>query len=125
MSAAWLAGAGTQTEIEVPVSARVTGDEVSDSAKQVEDAQALQTRVARQASDVRNRLHMAAVVSVGDDPGEEAEIAELYRSGWIIDATVDEVEAALQAAAATPSTADDVEAKELAHRASCRFFLSR
>lgn len=72
--------------------------------------------------NVRERLHMSAMLEASDDPAEEAEIAELYRTGWIIEATVEQVEAALKAAAATPSLEDDVAARVLAHRASCRYF---
>lgn len=73
---------------------------------------------------VRGRLRMSAMLEAGVDPAMDAEIEEFYRSGWIIDATVDEVESALEAAAATPSTEDDVKAQILAHRASCRFFVT-
>ncbi|GAA5129286.1 hypothetical protein JIN84_03180 [Luteolibacter yonseiensis] len=75
------------------------------------------------ASEIRTRLHMPALLDVTEDPEREAEIAELYRSGWIIKATVEEVEAAIEAAAATPDLEDDRAAQVLAHRASCRYFL--
>jgi hypothetical protein len=73
--------------------------------------------------EVRTRLRMPAMLQVSEDPSEEEEIQELYRSGWIIEASLEEVEAAIKAAAATPSPDDDVAAKILAHRASCRFFM--
>lgn len=89
------------------------------------DASATETqeKLEHASSEVRTRLHRPAMLEVSEDPGDEAEIMELYNSGWIIQATVDEVEAALQAAAATPDTEDDRAALVLAHRASCRYFL--
>ncbi|GAA5121172.1 hypothetical protein JIN84_00345 [Luteolibacter yonseiensis] len=83
----------------------------------------VQARLEQAASEIRTRLHRPAMLEVSDNPADEAEIAELYHSGWIIDATVDEVEAALQAAEATPEPEDNVAALILAHRASCRYFL--
>lgn len=88
-----------------------------------EQAAELRAKLDRAANDVRDRLHMPAMLEISDDPAEEAEIAELYRSGWITEATVEEVEAALKAAAATTTLEDDVAARILAHRASCRYFL--
>ena len=86
------------------------------------DPQALRRALDRASSEMRRRLHMPVMLEVSDDPSEEAEIMELYRSGWIVEATVDEVEAAIDAAAATPEIEDDIAARILAHRASCRFF---
>lgn len=101
-----------------------TGEVSPDKSEAASAAEAaeMRTKLDRAAKNVRDRLHMSAMIEVSDDPGEEAEIAELYRSGWIIEATVDEVEAALKAAAATPALEDDVAARCLAHRASCRYF---
>jgi hypothetical protein len=82
----------------------------------------MRIKLDRAANNVRERLHMSVMIEASDDPVEEAEIAELYRSGWIIDATVDQVEAAIKAAVATPTLEDDIAARILAHRASCRYF---
>ncbi len=104
------------------------GDASTDNAATIENATStemaaeMRVKMDRAAANVRERLHMSAMLEVSDDSAEEAEIAELYRSGWIIEATVEEVEAALKAAAATPSLEDDIAAQILAHRASCRFF---
>ena len=83
---------------------------------------AMRVKLDRASAKVRDRLHMSCMIEVSDDPAEEAEIAELFRSGWIIEATVEDVEAARQAATATPGLEDDAAAQALAHRASCRFF---
>jgi hypothetical protein len=81
-------------------------------------------QIETKAIDIRKRLHLPAMLEDHGNEGEEMEIAELYHSGWIIKASIKEVEAALQAAAATPNLDDDIEARILAHRASCRYFLS-
>ena len=69
---------------------------------------------------ISERVHMAApmelVLENGVDPIDEA-----VRSG-IIDATLEEVEAELSAAASTPDLQDDRDAIELKHRGSYRFF---
>lgn len=101
-------------ETLLPAQAEISaGDEVSQMGAKLEQA----------SSEVRARLHMPAMLEMTDNPADDAEIAELYQSGWIIDATVEEVEAALKAAAATPGPEDDSAALVFAHRASCRYFL--
>lgn len=88
------------------------------------DPAKIETRIKEQEGEVRDRLELPALIVDRGDRGEEAEILELYRSGWIINATVDEVDAALKAAEKTPELEDDVAARVLAHRASCRYFFS-
>jgi hypothetical protein len=51
-------------------------------------------------------------------------VQELYDSGFIIPATLEDVEAALHAAAQTPEAEDDTAALILMHRGSYRFFLN-
>jgi hypothetical protein len=82
----------------------------------------LQDKLDLAAAEIRDRLGMPAMLEESGDPAQEAEIAELHSSGWIVEATVDEVAAALDAAKATPTPDDDVAARILAHRASCRYF---
>jgi hypothetical protein len=55
------------------------------------------------------------------EPGDTG-IDDAYNEGIIVDATLEEVEAALAAAAATPGFEDDIAAKRLAHRGSYRYF---
>ncbi|MES2995810.1 MAG: hypothetical protein V4733_03275 [Verrucomicrobiota bacterium] len=74
--------------------------------------------------DIRRRIGMPVQLVAGVDPGMDAEIEEMRRTGWLVDVTVEEIEAVLQAAAATSEIEDDQAATELAHRASCRFFLN-
>ena len=81
----------------------------------------LQAAINHASADIRQRIQMPAILEVCEDPGEEAEVTELFHSGWIVDASLEEVEAALQAAAKTLTSDDDVAARILAHRASCRF----
>jgi len=95
----------------------------SDAGQEPAQDAEMQERLETASSEVRTRLHRPAMLEVSEDAGDEAEIMELYNSGWIIKASVAEVEAALQAAAATPDVEDDRAALILAHRASCRYFL--
>ena len=55
------------------------------------------------------------------EPGDTG-IDEAYDAGIIVDATLEEVESALAAAATTPSKEDDIAALRLAHFGSYRFF---
>lgn len=108
---AWSAFA--QSDIPAP------GTEADENAAAV----AAEAKLDQAVAEVTTRLHMPAMLEISEDPAQEAEIAELHQSGWIVDATVDEVESALQAAAATPELEDNIAALILAHRASCRFFV--
>jgi hypothetical protein len=71
--------------------------------------------------DVQERVHMAAPMEQqlenGLDPVEEAR-----ENGFIIEATLEQVEAALAAAATTPDLEDDKRALDLKHRGSYRFY---
>lgn len=72
---------------------------------------------------ISERLHITAPMEIefvnGIDP-----VMEAYENGFIIEATLEQVEAALDAAANTPDEEDDLEALELKHRGSYRFFSS-
>lgn len=67
------------------------------------------------------RLQISAPMEIELENGIDP-VAEAYRSGYIVDATLEEVEAALKAAAATPELEDDKAALRLRHRGSYRFF---
>lgn len=111
-------------ESEVAVRTESKGGETAASQNEP-DVMALRRALDAASSEIVARLHMPAMLEVSDDPGEEAEIMELHRSGWIVEATVEEVEAAMKAAALTPGLDDDRAARTLAHRASCRFFYNQ
>lgn len=70
---------------------------------------------------IAERLGMSAPMEIelvnGIDP-----VVEALENGFIIEATLEEVEAALAKAAATPQKEDDIEAYRLVHRGSYRFF---
>lgn len=81
-------------------------------------------RIARMEEEqkrIADRLGMSAPMEIelvnGIDP-----VTEALNDGFIVEATLEEVEAALAKAAATPETTDDVEAYRLAHRGSYRYF---
>lgn len=73
-------------------------------------------------TDIIKRLGMSAPMELPDD-GVTDFVKTAMDEGWIIEATLEEVEAALKAAAATPSREDDIAAMRLAHRGSYRYFL--
>jgi hypothetical protein len=75
------------------------------------------------ASNIRSRVGMSSCLEVSDE-GDDS-IEEAYRSGWMIEATLEEVEAALSAAAETPEVDDDIAAARLAHRGTYRYFLKK
>ena len=104
----------------------ITGETSTEKAGETsaEKTAEMRAKLDKAEKNVRDRLHMSAMLEVTDDAGVEQNMAYLHRSGWIINATVEDVEAARKAAAATPSLDDDKIAEELAHRASCRFFYS-
>lgn len=75
----------------------------------------------REEAEIGSRLKMSAPLELhlinGKDP-----LGEAIDKGLILDVTLEEAEAAIQAAAATPDPEDDTRASELAHRGSFRFF---
>lgn len=73
--------------------------------------------------EIERRIGMPAQLGEGVDATIDQEIAHMQESGWMIEATVEQVEAALQAARETPDPQDDRAALILAHRASCRFYV--
>jgi len=81
----------------------------------------------RKAEKVRSRLGIPAPMDASEttDPitGYDP-MLELHQSGLIVPATLEEVEAALEAAAATPDPEDDRAALRIKHRGSYRFFLN-
>ncbi len=83
-----------------------------------------QARIARMDSEVNliaSRLGMSAPM---EEDGQIAPgfIERAYAEGGIVDVTLEEVEAAIGAAAKTPGTGDDIDAQVLKHRGSYRFF---
>ena len=70
---------------------------------------------------IASRLGMAAPMEKGF-PYEERMIARNLADGTIVEVTLEEVEAAVAAAATTPDTQDDIAAERLKHCGSYRFF---
>jgi len=73
-------------------------------------------------AEVQDRVDMSAPMELPEE-GEEDFVAIAEKEGWITDVTLEEVEAALNAAKATPSKDDDIAAMRLAHRGSYRFYV--
>jgi hypothetical protein len=107
----------------------VAAPEKQDSAREAEitpespaekEAAAIQ-RMETEQERISERLQISAPMEVelvnGVDP-----VMEAYENGFIIEATLEQVEAALAAAAKTPDLEDDLKALELKHRGSYRFF---
>lgn len=88
-----------------------------------QQAAEMRVKLDHAASEIRTRLNMSSALEIlPEEENEENIPAKLLEEGWIVEASVEQVEAALKAAVATPETTDDIPAARLAHRASCRFF---
>ena len=73
-------------------------------------------------AEIIKRLGMSAPMEA-PEAGEGDYVAEAVAQGIIVEATLEEVVVAMDAAAATPSNEDDLAAMKLAHFGSYRFFL--
>lgn len=73
-------------------------------------------------AEIIKRLGMSAPMEA-PEAGEGDYVAEAVAQGIIVEVTLEEVVAAMDAAAATPSNEDDLAAMKLAHFGSYRFFL--
>lgn len=110
-SVAFLSGWAT-----VPVSAQ------EDSSGSTDETAAILEKIDEQTEIVSSRVGMPVLMELSsalEDDFVEKGIA----SGRIIDVTLEEVEAALQAAAQTEGVEDDIAAQLLKHRGSYRFIL--
>ena len=101
-----------------------TPDRKAEATSEAKDP-AVEARIARMEEEqkrIADRLGMSAPMEIelidGVDP-----VMEAMQKGLIIEATLEEVEAALAKAAATPDTADDIEAHRLKHGGSYRYFV--
>lgn len=70
---------------------------------------------------IQERLQISAPMEIELENGVDP-VLEARENGFIIEATLEEVEAALAAAAKTTDPQDDLTAQELKHRGSYRFF---
>lgn len=91
------------------------------SGSKVDTAGADVIKMDHDVKEVQRRVNMAAPMELELENGVDP-VAEAEKNGFIIEATLEQVEAALAAAAATPDTEDDKRALELRHRGSYRFF---
>lgn len=106
-----------------------TKEESSASAERISKTtdQSRTQQMKQQEKRIIQRLGISAPLDADEttDPTTGTDsIQELYDSGFIIPATLEQVEAALQAAAQTPDPEDDKAALVLKHRGSYRFFLN-
>ena len=76
----------------------------------------------RKQAEISKRVGMSSCLEISDAGGEDF-VATALEKGLIVEATLEEVEAALKAAAATPQREDDLAAMNLAHWGSYRFFV--
>lgn len=72
-------------------------------------------------AEIGARLGVSAPLEM-PEPGDE-DIVAAMEPGWIIEVTLEEAEAALNAAKQTPEIADDLEAMRLIHRGSFRYYM--
>ena len=73
--------------------------------------------------EIESRIGLTTSLTQGIDPESDDEIEEMRESGWLVDISVAEVEAAILAARRTPGKDDDLAAWKLACRVSCRFYI--
>ena len=76
----------------------------------------------RKKLEIGKRVGMSSCLEISD-AGEKGLVTMALEQGLILEVTLEEVEAALKAAAATPQREDDLAAMNLAHWGSYRFFL--
>ncbi len=108
----WSAFAAELTPVDHPLGQGVFPRET--------DPQALAQALNRAALAIRTGAKVAPLLEVEGGDGHAVE--EPDADGWIVDVTLDEVVAALAAAAKTPGSEDDIVAKRMAHRGSYRYF---
>jgi hypothetical protein len=92
------------------------------------DDQAAIRRMDARKMEILSRVGMSAPLDATEttDPVTGVDsVQELYDSGFIIPATLEDVESALHAAAQTPEAEDDTAALILMHRGSYRFFTNQ
>ena len=82
----------------------------------------LHARMVSKQAEIYKRVGMSAPMEL-PEVGESDFVTTAMEEGRIIEATLEEVEAALIAAGATPSRQDDIAAMRMAHRGSYRYFL--
>lgn len=80
-----------------------------------------QTTLGDAIAEVQDQVEMSAPMELEVEAGIDP-VVEAYDLGVIVDVTLEQVEAALAAAALTPEIEDDQAALELKHRGSYRFF---
>jgi hypothetical protein len=107
------------------IKARIYNPDSGANGESPEDTESSSLRrdLDRVASEIRSKTGMSSCLEISEDGDHSVE--EAYAAGWIVDVTLQEVEAALKAAAATPGFDDDIAAKRLAHRGSYRYFYQK
>lgn len=80
-----------------------------------------QTTLDAAIAEVQDTVEMSAPMELEYEAGVDP-VVEAYDLGVIVDVTLEQVEAALAAAALTPEIEDDQAALELKHRGTYRFF---
>ncbi|MFK7849666.1 MAG: hypothetical protein AB8D78_01710 [Akkermansiaceae bacterium] len=100
------------------------GNTRAEALREDRENQTTKNHVNARAKEITRRIGVSTAFSSGensDSSTDAASLRELEESGFIIPATLEEVEAALKAAALTPETEDDKAALILKHRGSYRF----
>lgn len=108
--------------LSLAVSAVEVAPQTKSSAKAAADQQLEIDRMVSKRAEIIKRLGMSAPLEA-PEAGEGDFVAEAVAQGIIVEVTLEEVVAAMDAAASTPSNEDDLAAMRLAHFGSYRFFL--
>lgn len=106
----------TESPPEEAPGGAVSNDELESREEPVNE-EALEAAIDEVGDRVQMSAPMAIEIEAGVDP-----VLEAVSLGLIVEATLEQVETALAAAAATPDPEDDLRAIELKHRGSYRFF---
>lgn len=98
-----------------------TGSASSEVSPSPESEKSAGELVDERSKEIADRVGMSSLLEMPES-GEDF-VREAVEQGIIVEVTLEQVEQALHAAEATPSTEDDIAAMRLAHFGSYRFFM--
>ena len=108
--------------LSIAVSAVEVAPQTKSSAGAAAAQQLKIDRMVSKQAEIIKRLGLSAPMEA-PEAGEGDFVAEAVAQGIIVEVTLEEVVAAMDAAAATPSNKDDLAAMRLAHFGSYRYFV--
>ena len=118
---AWSALTRAETPSEIVAGTLSAPDSVESSLSLDPAEDARVSRMDARINLLASRLGMAAPMEENSLLDSE-DLRRKYAEGMIVDATIEQVESAISAAAKTPGTGDDIDALILKHRGTYRYF---